>query len=177
MSYLIWPSIVAAALLVPATPALAQSPAEVINPAAFVKKASLMSMVELELGKIAETRASSPEVKAFAHQVVTDHTAAQDELIKAAKLTPAALPTELEPADAALKQQLLTRSGAAFDRAYIEHMTVGHEEAEAFLVTAAASQADPALKQWAAQTLPLVQAHRRESGRLKTLMTSKDAPR
>src|SRR5688572_25788255 len=112
---------VVAALLICATEGFAQTPAETMNPAAFVKKAALMNIVELELGKIAEEKATAPEVKAFAHRIVTDHTEFQAELIRAAKLTTAALPTETEPAHAARKHALLAKSGSAFDRAYLDH--------------------------------------------------------
>jgi putative membrane protein len=160
-------TVVAAALLFCGTAGFAQSPAETMNPAAFVKKAALVNLIELETGKIAEERAASAEVKTFAHRMVTDHTEMQAELIKAAKLTTAALPTETEPAHAARKQQLLAKSGVAFDRAYLDHMTAGHEEAAAFLTQAAAHLVDPALKEWATKAVPLVQEHLGEARRLK----------
>ncbi len=168
MAYLPWwPTVVVALLLVCATAAFAQTQAETMNPAAFVKKAALLNIAELELGKIAEEKATDPAVKAFARRIVTDHTEFQADLIKAAKMTPAALPTETDPSHAALKQQLLAKSGTGFDRAYLDHMTVSHEAAAAFLVYAAGHQVEPALKEWATQTLPIVQEHLREARRLK----------
>ncbi len=172
MVYLVRRQLVVAALLICGTAAWAQSPAETTNPASFIKKAALMNLVELEMGKVAEERASNAEIKAFAHHVVTGHTEAQAELIAAAKLAPAVLPTETEPSEAARRQELVSKTGVQFDRAYIDHVVTSHEEAEAFLLDAAAHQVDPALKRWATATTAIVQGHLKEARRLRQLVTA-----
>src|SRR5687768_18424506 len=46
----------------------------------FAVKAADGGMLEVELGKLAQTNAASPEVKKFAQMMVDEHTKANDEL-------------------------------------------------------------------------------------------------
>jgi putative membrane protein len=49
--------------------------------------------------------------------------------------------------------------GAAFDRAYIQHMVNDHEEDVKLFRTEAKHGKDPDLKRFAAHTLPTLEAH------------------
>lgn len=90
------------------------------------------NQVDIDAGKFAATKASSQEVKAFAEQMVTDHTGVNKsatELVTKLKVKP-----EDNPTSASLKsggeqnlQNLKSLQGAAFDRAYIDNEVTYHQ--------------------------------------------------
>lgn len=90
------------------------------------------NQVDIDAGKLAVTKAASPRVKEFAQTMVTDHTGvnqAASELVTRLKVTP-----EPNATSASLKKggddnlaALGKLSGAAFDRAYVEHEVAYHQ--------------------------------------------------
>lgn len=56
------------------SPSEKAAPAEVTDPAQFASIASVSNMFEIESSKLAREKASSDEVKAFAEQMIADHT-------------------------------------------------------------------------------------------------------
>jgi putative membrane protein len=90
------------------------------------------NQVDIDAGKLAKSRAQSAEVKEFAQRMITDHSAVNKsatELVQKLHLTP-----EPNATSASLKQagdenlaKLKTLSGAAFDKAYIDHEVAYHE--------------------------------------------------
>jgi putative membrane protein len=90
------------------------------------------NQIDVDAGKAALAKAHSPEVKAFAQQMITDHSALQKS-VKAlgAKLhvTPASSATadSLKSDAAKTAAHLKTLSGAAYDKAYIDDEVAYHE--------------------------------------------------
>jgi putative membrane protein len=125
----------------------------------FMTKAALGGMAEVELGKLAATRAQNPEVKKFAQQMVTDHTKANDELKALAGEKNFSMPVRLDPKHQAVMDKLNGLSGAAFDKAYVEAMVADHEESVALFKSEADGGKDADAKAWAAKTLPALQMH------------------
>ena len=72
----------------------------------FVTDAAKGGMAEVELGKLAQDKASSDQVKNFGKRMVDDHSKANDELQTLAKNKNITLPTDLDPKDKALKDRL-----------------------------------------------------------------------
>ena len=147
--------IIGAALAVAAAGAGAQSAGD----QAFVTKLAGVAMAEVELGKLAKDKASSREVKAFANRMIDEHTKAGNELKGIAQRKNITWPAALPPDAVALKDKLSKLSGAAFDRAYIDAMVMGHTEVLAEVKTEAQSGSDPDVKAWAAKASSTVQAH------------------
>jgi putative membrane protein len=128
------------------------------DPATFVKKAALGGMTEVETSKLAESKAEDPQVKAFAKKMVTDHSAANDELKSLAKKKGWTLPTSLDAEHKAIVQKLSAKSGADFDAAYSKQMLQDHEKTVA-LFKGATKSSDADLAQWAEKTLPTLERH------------------
>jgi putative membrane protein len=61
----------------------------------FVMEAAQGELAEVELGQLAEQRASNPEVEEFGKRMVTDHTKAKDQLRQVASQMSVPVPTEL----------------------------------------------------------------------------------
>lgn len=125
----------------------------------FMTKAALGGMAEVEIGKLAATKAQNAEVKKFAQQMVTDHTKANDELKALAGEKNFAMPVRLDNKHQAILDKLNGLSGAEFDKAYVDAMVADHEETVALFKSEAEGGKDADAKAWAAKTLPALQMH------------------
>jgi putative membrane protein len=126
---------------------------------AFVTRIAGAGMGEIELGQLAQEKASDASVKAFGKRMVEEHSKAGDALKVIADRKGLSWPTTPPPAAAALKDRLSKLNGSAFDRAYTDAMVAGHREAVAAVRTESQTGADPDVKAWAVQTLPTIEAH------------------
>jgi putative membrane protein len=91
------------------------------------------NQVDIDAGKLAETKARSAEVKAFGRQMVTDHTGVNKQAIDL--VTKLGVKPEDNPTAQSLKSggqenvdHLKGLSGAAFDRAYVDHEVAYHQQ-------------------------------------------------
>jgi putative membrane protein len=90
------------------------------------------NQVDIDAGKLAESKASHADVKKFAQQMVTDHTGVNKqatELVTTLKVTPQDNPTSqsLKMGGEKNVAHLKTLSGTAFDKAYIDQEVAYHE--------------------------------------------------
>src|SRR5439155_9728229 len=125
----------------------------------FVTDAAKGGMAEVELGKLAQDKASSDQVKNFGKRMVDDHSKANDELQTLAKNKNITLPTDLDPKDKALKDRLSKLSGAAFDRAYMNAMLRDHQKDVNEFKMESTSGQDAVVKAFASKTLPTLEDH------------------
>jgi putative membrane protein len=152
-----------------AGPALAQksSQAKTSTPAAskqasdqkFVMDAAKGGMAEVELGKLAQDKASNEQVKDFGKRMVDDHSKANDELKTLAKNKNITLPSDLDPKDKALKDRLSKLSGPAFDHAYMSAMLHDHKKDVSEFKKESTSGHDADVKAFASKTLPTLEEH------------------
>jgi len=121
-----------------ATAALAVALAPVLALAAGPNDAQIAAIVvtanqvDIDAGDYAQAHASADDVKAFARQMVTDHTAVNKsatDLAGRLHLTPEDNPTaqSLKKGGDDNVAHLKTLSGPAFDRAYVDHEVAYHE--------------------------------------------------
>jgi putative membrane protein len=126
---------------------------------AFAKEAAVGGMAEVDLGKLAQQNAASPDVKQFAERMVTDHGKANAELKEWASQNNVTLPTKLDAKHQALRERLSKLNGDAFDKAYMKAMLSDHKEDVAKFRKESSSASNPELKAWAGQTLPTLEDH------------------
>jgi len=125
----------------------------------FATKAAQGGMAEVQLGQLAESNASSQQVKNFGQRMVTDHTKANDELKSIASRKGMTLPTGLDAKDQAEYDRLSKLNGAAFDRAYMQMMVSDHRKDVNEFENEANNGTDPDLKAFAGKTLPTLHEH------------------
>ena len=118
---------------------------------------------EIAAGKIAQTKASSADVKAYAREMVTAHTAMDKKGVKITGETPAstaAMRDSVVSANQAMGSQLQSAgSGAAFDRAYLEGQVMAHQNTLNFLQQAQNQAQSADLKQMITAAIPDIQQH------------------
>jgi putative membrane protein len=124
----------------------------------FVAKAAASGMAEVEAGQLA-VQSGGPKVKPIGERMVADHTRANNELIGIAKSQEIAVPTSVDPTDAAQLAELRRAQGQAFDNAYLTTQLTDHQTAIALFQQEADQGSDPALKNFAAKTLPILKMH------------------
>jgi putative membrane protein len=138
------------------------------NPdAMFVQKAGEGGMAEVELSRLAEKSASSPEVRRFATHMVQDHSANNKELLTIAAHENISPPKDLDSEHAAIRDKLAAMKGTEFDRAYLDAMRNDHRKMDDLLKSSQATVSTEELRTYIKKTTPVVEAHLRMAQNLK----------
>jgi putative membrane protein len=127
----------------------------------FARQALIGGHAEVELAKLAATRAQSQAVKQFAQRMVDDHGKANNSLVSLAKANRAALPksADVDPDAKAVRMQLEKLRGADFDVAYMAVQIGDHQKTAHLLEHEIGAGQDAKMKDYAKQTLPTVMLH------------------
>ncbi|MCE0482907.1 MAG: DUF4142 domain-containing protein [Methylacidiphilales bacterium] len=125
----------------------------------FLVKAAEGGMAEVELGKLAQQNASSPDVKQFGARMVDDHSKANADLKSLADKKGITVPTQLDARHQASVDHLRQLSGPAFDRAYVKAMVKDHEKDASEFRNASTEAQDPDVKAFAGNTLKVIESH------------------
>ena len=119
----------AATLIVSSAGTAAQSPSD----AQIASIVVVANEVDIDAGRVAESKASGANVKAFAKQMITDHTGVNKQAVALA--TKLGVVPEDNPTSQGLKKggednvkSLSLLRGTAFDKAYIDHEVVYHQK-------------------------------------------------
>ncbi len=132
---------------------------DLTNDVDFAKEAAAGGMAEVKLGELAEQKGSSQAVRDFGKQMVEDHSAANEKLNAVAARQKLTLPAKLDKHDQKNYDRLSQLSGDAFDRAYAKDMVKDHQNDVAAFKQEASSGQNPAIKQFASETLPTLENH------------------
>lgn len=149
-----------------ATAALAQSsgfgpPTRDTEERLFIEHAAQDGLAEVELGKLAQKRASSDAVKQFGARMAQDHSKANDELKKLAASRNIALPSA--PDRKTQKEIQDLGKTKRFDHEYMELMVSDHRKDVADFRKQAQSARDSELKGFAQKTLPTLEDHLKQA--------------
>lgn len=127
---------------------------------AFVMKAAMGGMMEVEAGNLAKQNATSERVKNFANMMVNDHTKANQELMSLASSKGMTLPQTMSAEMQRHVEALRKAQGKNFDRQYMSMMVTDHRKDVSEFQKQSTSGTDADLKSWAGKTLPVLQMHR-----------------
>lgn len=126
----------------------------------FVDFAAQTDMVEANLGQLADSAASSQQVKDYAQMLVTDHTNDFHQLDSVAHQANLTMPTAIDTANNKMMIAPFQKlKGTAFDKKYAREMVAGHTKAIDIYKKEATDAENPALKSYAEQALPTLQKH------------------
>ena len=125
----------------------------------FVVRAAQGGILEVEAGKLAVSKSSNADIKAFAQQMINDHGKANIELEQLAG-TRYPVPKKLDADHQAKLELLMTKSGSEFDQAYSKEMVRDHVTViKLFTEAANDNSVNSDLRQFASRTLPTLQQH------------------
>lgn len=119
----------ATALLVASASVMAQTP----DDAQIASIVVTANQVDIDAGKLAKQRAHNADVKAFAQQMITDHTGVNKQavaLVTKLKVTPQDNATSQALAKGGMEnlKHLKSLRGSAFDKAYVDHEVAYHQQ-------------------------------------------------
>jgi putative membrane protein len=117
----------------------------------FMKEAAQGGMMEVEMGKMAQQKGKSADVKKFGSTMVSDHTKAGNELMAIAKKKGVDLSKE--------KGKTMKWNDATFDKEYINAMVKDHEEDLAAFQGEAKNGSDADVKAFASKTSAMIKRH------------------
>ena len=129
----------------------------------FVEKASQGGVAEVQLGKLAEQKAQSPEVKKFGARMAKDHTAANDKLSSIASRKGIAAAADMDSSSKREYDRLSKLSGAEFDQEYMKNMVSDHKKDIKEFQSEAKSGKDADIKNFAQSTLPTLEDHLKQA--------------
>jgi putative membrane protein len=126
---------------------------------AFMRAANRGGMAEVRLGEIASRQGATSQVRDFGRRMVRDHTKANERLMRIASRLGVNLPTEMSAQHQDAINRLADMRGDNFDSAYIEDQWRDHKATVAAFRMEADQGQNPALKRFAARTLPTLEEH------------------
>ena len=127
--------------------------------ATFINTVGGGGIAEVKFGQLAQSRATRGDIRQFAAQMVTDHSAANQELTTLAqgkKMTP---PTDMDLTHRRLYDKLSAMTGTAFDQTYMESQVQDHTAVVAAFQNEISNGSDPDIKAFAQKHLPTIQHH------------------
>jgi putative membrane protein len=125
----------------------------------FAVEAANGGMMEVELGKIAQEKASNPRVKDFGAMMVKDHTEAGNNLKEIATTLNIALPDSVSNDTRKEIDKMKMKKGKEFDKAYVSMMVDDHKKDIAEFRKCADNCSDSTIKSFASNTLPVLMKH------------------
>jgi putative membrane protein len=157
-------------LLAASGAALADAPAAPASKSAdqLLGKALQASMLQVELGKLAQKNADSAGVNALGARLQRDHARIGKVLATMSRDRGVVEPASLDNTQRAQVESLSAKHGADFDAAYVGQMVSDHKHVIA-LFTAASESSDPDLSGLAKQALPILREDQRLAGSYEKL--------
>mgnify|MGYP001420681592 CR=1 FL=1 len=137
------------------------APVGATTDAGFVTNAAIGGMYEVEAGRIAADRSRNAAIKTLGRKMVTDHTAAGEELKAVASGQNLTVPTALDERRQGMIDNLRGAPDQDFDRVYLQQQEAAHNETAALLGAFNQMDGNAALKAWSAKTLPVITGHQR----------------
>jgi putative membrane protein len=125
----------------------------------FAVAAANGGMLEVQLGKLAVSKATSPKAIEFAKMMVADHSKANAELMNIAGAKTITLPAILSNQFQKDYDDMSKLDKKDFDKAYIDYMVKDHKEDIEEFKKESENGKDAELKAFAAKHVPILQHH------------------
>jgi putative membrane protein len=125
----------------------------------FAKTAMEGGLAEVQLGQLAQQKASADDVKQFGQKMVDDHTRLNDQMKELAPALGVTPPTQLSAKHQALQTKLQGMSGDQFDKAYLKAMVSDHKKDSAEFKKEASTTQNAQLKTVAQQGSTVIDGH------------------
>ncbi|NDP28835.1 MAG: DUF4142 domain-containing protein [Flavobacterium sp.] len=140
---------------------------DIADDSSFLGEAAEIHIFEIEVGKLAQKKATNPEVKKYADMMVADHSKSLEELKAVASKKTISLPTDITEERREKYDELNKKMGAEFDKKYIDLMTEGHEKAVDKMTKISQQVSDEDVKLWASRQIDAMITHHNEADKLK----------
>ena len=145
-------------------PSANEGAADATTPAAILSQMNVTNTAEIQLARMAAKKASSPDVKKMAEKLAVEHSKNREQVrALAQKLGASMTPVaggDVTTSDSAAVPSDLQKSGAEFDRAFLQHQVIDHESnIKKIQNQMLPSVQDPQVKMYLQRTLADMQGH------------------
>lgn len=137
----------------------AEDSTAVFDDTKFAVAAANGGLLEVQLGKLAQTKSVTPKVLAFAKMMVDDHSKANKELMAIAGTKTITLPAILDNKTQKDYDDMAKLGKIEFDKAYTDYMVKDHKEDIDEFQKEADNGKDAELKAFAAKHVPILKHH------------------
>ncbi|HEY9066688.1 MAG TPA: DUF4142 domain-containing protein [Burkholderiaceae bacterium] len=148
---------------------LAQAQAVDLAPAdaGFLNDAAQAGIAEIAASRLAQRKATRPETRAFAEQMLADHAGLAEALKQLAAQKQVELPTEATALQKAKLAVVEAGDATKFDARYVRAFGVdAHEDAVLLFQQASRNVRDPDVRSFALKNLPMLRQHLEMARRL-----------
>lgn len=129
------------------------------NTASFLVKAANGQMTEVQLGELAQQKATDQKVKDFGSMMVHDHSAVNEKVKALAAQRNVTLPTAISDESQKDIKECSAKTGKDFDKSFMTAMVKKHEATIDMFENAANDSKDSEVKTFINNTLPKVKEH------------------
>ena len=140
----------------------------------YLVAAAEVNMMEIELGKLAQQKASHADVKAYGKMMEDEHTKASETTKELATSMNVSLPMAQTEKGKEAYDDLNDETGMDFDKKYIDKMVEGHEKTIDKMEDAAEEANSEEVRMWAANMLPSLRTHLEKAKELKEKLKDMD---
>ncbi len=125
----------------------------------FLQKAGEGGMAEIQMGKLAAKKGTSPDVKSFGQKMVEDHTKMLSDMKPICMKMGVKTPTKLNSEHQMDYKKLAAMSGDKFDKEYIKMMVEDHHKDLSEFKAEESSTSNADLKSTVSQGTQVIQQH------------------
>jgi putative membrane protein len=125
----------------------------------FINEATSAGLMEVQLGKMAQQKGVSQQVKDFGKLMEKEHGDANKKLMAITDKLGVPVRSGMMDKHQEHIKDLSEKSGASFDQAYIDSMVKDHKDDIEAFEKAEEEVSETELKQWIASTLPALKQH------------------
>ena len=137
----------------------------------FAVNAADAGMTEIQAGQLAEQKGMDKEVKMYAKMMVKDHTEAADKLKTIAATKNITLPASVSADMQKHLDDLSTKSGKDFDKAYMDMMVDDHKKVISAFEDESKNGSDADIRAFADSTLHTLHHHLDEAQKCQKMMS------
>ena len=139
----------------------------------FLVAAAETDMMKIEIGKLAQSKSTDANVKAFGKMLVDDHSKASMEMKPLAERMSVTLPAAITEKGKEHYDELNAKTGKEFDEKFADMMVESHEEAISKMEKASENANDAEVKAWAGKMVPALKGHLEHAKMLKEQVKNK----
>jgi putative membrane protein len=127
--------------------------------AVFIKRAASMNMMEVELGRVAQQKATDQLIRNFGRTMEKDFENANQKLMGVSVKLGMAPPSKMLDKDRLTVNEYASKASADFDRDYLNFMLIQHNNKIEFFQKAQQEANSSELRQWINGMLTLLKEH------------------
>jgi len=136
----------------------------------YLVDAAETDMKGIEIGKLAQQKATDPEVKNFGKMLVDNHTKSLGTVKILASRKNISLPASLTEKGKEAYNKLNEKSGIAFDKKFSEMMVEGHEKMIEKMNKVAEKATDEEIRVWASNKISTLTTHLEHAKKMKRVV-------